>query len=173
MPARSATPGIASRPWRRERTSRRSTSCSNGARQARPLALKPLDIPRGASSLGSDARQDLRDHPTVKPTAMLEDAFLDLTRRGDVVLDPFLGSGSTLLAAHKTGRVCRGLELDPLYVDVAIRRFEATTGLIAKLVETGEEFGEVVKRRASDVQDSARGSTSIDSSGRSARAREA
>ena len=55
----------------------------------------------------------LRDHPTVKPTAMLEDALLDLTNRGDIVIDPFLGSGSTLIAAGATGRVCRGVEFDP------------------------------------------------------------
>ena len=82
----------------------------------------------GASSLGSDARRGLKDHPTVKPTAMLEDALLDLTNRGDIVIDPFLGSGSTLIAADKTGRVCRGVELDPLYVDVIVRRYEAATG---------------------------------------------
>ena len=82
----------------------------------------------GASSLGSDARRGLKDHPTVKPTAMLEDALLDLTNRGDIVLDPFLGSGSTLIAADRTGRVCRGVELDPLYVDVILRRYEAATG---------------------------------------------
>ncbi len=57
---------------------------------------------------GADARRGLKDHPTVKPTAMLEDALLDLTNRGDIVIDPFLGSGSTLVAAEKTGRVCRG-----------------------------------------------------------------
>ena len=79
----------------------------------------------GASSLGSDARQGLCVHPTVKPVAMLEDALLDLTHRGEVVLDPFLGSGSTVMAAEKAGRVCRGAEIDPLYVDVVLRRFEA------------------------------------------------
>jgi DNA modification methylase len=57
----------------------------------------------GASSLGSDARRGLKDHPTVKPTAMLEDALLDLTNRGDIVIDPFLGSGSTLIAAENPG----------------------------------------------------------------------
>jgi DNA modification methylase len=67
-----------------------------------------------ASSLGSDARRGLKDHPIVKPTATLEDALLDLTNRGDTVVDPFLGSGSTLIAAHATGRVCRGVELDSL-----------------------------------------------------------
>ena len=71
--------------------------------------------------MGSDARRGLQDHPTVKPTAMLEDALLDLTNRGDIVLDPFLGSGSTLIAADQTGRVCRGVEIDPLYVDVIMR----------------------------------------------------
>ena len=90
----------------------------------------------GASSLGSDARKGLKDHPTVKPAAMLEDALLDLTHRGDIVIDPFLGSGSTLVAAENTGRVCRGVELDPLYVDVIVRRYEATTGNQAVLVET-------------------------------------
>ena len=67
----------------------------------------------GASSLGSDARRGLKDHPTVKPTAMLEDALLDLTNRGDIIIDPFLGSGSTLIAADKTGRACRGDRVGP------------------------------------------------------------
>ena len=66
--------------------------------------------------------------------------LLDLTDCGDIVVDPFLGSGSTLSAADKTGRVCRGVELDPLYVDVIVRRFEAATGNQAVLVETGETF---------------------------------
>ena len=101
----------------------------------------------GASSLGSDARRGLQDHPTVKPTVMLEDALLDLTNRGDIVLDPFLGSGSTLIAAENTGRMCRGVELDPLYVDVIIRRYEAATAKNALLVETGESFGELSARR--------------------------
>ena len=100
----------------------------------------------GASTLGSDARRGLQEHPTVKPVAMLEDALLDLTNRGDLVLDPFLGSGSTLLAAEKTGRVCRGIELDPLYVDVILRRYEQTTGRPAVLEETGETFVELSER---------------------------
>jgi DNA modification methylase len=102
----------------------------------------------GASSLGSDARRGLQDHPTVKPTAMLEDALLDLTNRGEIVLDPFLGSGSTLVAANKAGRVCRGVELDPLYVDVIVRRYVSATGKAAILVETGETFLELAARRA-------------------------
>jgi DNA modification methylase len=105
----------------------------------------------GASSLGSDARRGLKDHPTVKPTAMLEDALLDLTNRGDLVIDPFLGSGSTLIAAEKIGRVCRGVVLDPLYIDVIIRRCEAATGEPAVLVETGETFQALGARRGREA----------------------
>jgi DNA modification methylase len=105
----------------------------------------------GASSLGSDARRGLKDHPTVKPTAMLEDALLDVTKRDDIVLDPFLGSGSTLIAADRTGRVCRGVELDPLYVDVIVRRYEAATDNPAVLVETGETYQALEVRRAMEV----------------------
>ena len=89
----------------------------------------------GASSIGSDAQQGLRLHPTVKPVAMIEDALLDLTRRGDIVLDPFLGSGSTVIAAEKSGRACYGVEVDPLYVDVVLRRFEAVAGSKAVRVD--------------------------------------
>jgi DNA modification methylase len=102
----------------------------------------------GASSLGSDARRGLKDHPTVKPTATLEDALLDLTNRSDIVIDPFLGSGWTLIAAENTWRVCRGVELDALYVDVIIRRYEAATGDPAVLVESGETFQALARRRA-------------------------
>ena len=103
----------------------------------------------GASSLGSDARRGLHDHPTVKPTAMLEDALIDLSNRNEIVLDPFLGSGSTLIAAEKSGRMCRGIELDPLYNDVIIRRYEAETGVAAILAESGETFKQLAARRVS------------------------
>jgi DNA modification methylase len=102
----------------------------------------------GASSVGSDARRGLAEHPTLKPTAMLEDALLDLTERGEIVLDPFLGSRSALIAAHRTGRVCRGIEIDPLYVDLIIRRFEAGTGENAVLIGTGETRQELAARRS-------------------------
>jgi DNA modification methylase len=101
----------------------------------------------GASSLGSDARRGLKDHPTVKPTAMLEDALLDLSNSGEIVIDLFLGSGSTLIAADNTGRVCRGVELDPLYIDVVVRRYEAATGNHAVLIESGESFEALAARR--------------------------
>jgi DNA modification methylase len=105
----------------------------------------------GASSLGSDARRGLKDHPTVKPTAMLEDALLDLSNRRDNVVDPFLGSGSTLIAADKTGRACRGIELDPLYVDVIVRRYQTATGNPAVLVETGEALDLLARRRSGEA----------------------
>ena len=76
---------------------------------------------RWRSSLDSHACRGLKDHPTVKPTAMLEDALLDLSNRSDIVVDPFLGSGSTLIAADKTSLSVRGVELDPLYVHVIVR----------------------------------------------------
>ena len=109
----------------------------------------------GASSLGSDARKGLQDHPTVKPTAMLQDALIDLTNRGEIVLDPFLGSGSTLIAAENTGRVCRGVELDPLYADVIIRRYASATRTTVILANTGEQFENVASRRRNEEADKA------------------
>ena len=100
----------------------------------------------GASSLGSDARRGLEGHPTVKPVAMLEDALLDLTDRGDLVLDPFLGSGSTLMAAEGTGRVCRGLELDQRYMDLIVRRYQDATGMAAVHAATGDSFDDLARR---------------------------
>lgn len=101
----------------------------------------------GASSFGSDAREGLEVHPTVKGVAMLEDAILDVTERGDIVFDPFAGSGSTLIAAHQCGRVFRGCDLDELYVDVILRRWLARTDIMPTLLETGETFEAVVARR--------------------------
>jgi DNA modification methylase len=101
----------------------------------------------GASSVGSDARRGLQDHPTVKPVALLSDALLDLTDRGDMVLDPFLGSGSTLVAAEQTGRRCCGVELDPCYVDLIVRRYSELTGRSAVLESTGETREELRKSR--------------------------
>jgi DNA modification methylase len=67
-------------------------------------------------------------HPTVKPVALVADAIMDCSARGDIVLDPFLGSGTTLIAAERTGRVCHGMELDPAYVDTIICRWQRFTG---------------------------------------------
>src|ERR1700731_760135 len=82
-------------------------------------------------------------HPTVKPVALIADAILDCSARGDLVLDPFLGSGSPLLAAERGGRGCRGLELDPLYVDAAIRRWQQFTGESAIHAASGRRFNDL------------------------------
>ena len=81
------------------------------------------------NSMRGSRREDLALHPTVKPTGLVADAIQDVTRRGDLVLDLFLGSGTTLMAAERTGRRFRGLDIDPAYVDVAIQRWSARTGL--------------------------------------------
>ena len=85
------------------------------------------------NSMRGSRREDLSLHPTVKPTGLVADAIQDVTRRGDLVLDLFLGSGTTLLAAERTGRCFRGLDIDPAYVDVAIERWSMRTGLQPRL----------------------------------------
>jgi DNA modification methylase len=90
------------------------------------------------NSLVGSRRDDLALHPTVKPIALVSDALQDVTKRGDLVLDMFLGSGTTLLAAERSGRVFRGTEIDPAYVDVAIERWEAMTGKKAVLAKDGD-----------------------------------
>lgn len=82
-------------------------------------------------------------HPTVKPVALIADAILDCSARGEVVLDPFIGSGSTLLGAERVGRACRGLELDPLYVDVTIRRWQSHCGGSAIHAQSGKPFDDL------------------------------
>jgi DNA modification methylase len=89
-----------------------------------------------ANSMRGSRREDLALHPTVKPTGLVADAIPDVTRRGDLVLDLFLGSGTTLMAAERTGRRFRGLDIDPAYVDVAIERWSARTGLEPRLEES-------------------------------------
>jgi len=84
-------------------------------------------------------------HPTVKPVAMVADAILDCTARGDIVLDAFLGSGTTVIAAERTGRRCWGLELDPAYVDTIIRRWQALTGGSARHAASGRRFDDLVR----------------------------
>ena len=104
----------------------------------------------GARTLSrtSDEGNLLALHPTVKPVRLVADALLDCTARGDIVLDPFLGSGTTLLAAERVGRVCRGLEIDPLYADTAIRRWQAHTGDEARHAESGRSFDEIAAEAA-------------------------
>ncbi|UWR05034.1 ParB N-terminal domain-containing protein [Ruegeria conchae] len=94
----------------------------------------------GVNSFGAGREADLADHPTVKPTALVADAIMDVSHRGAVVLDAFGGSGATFLAAENTGRRARLIELDPAYVDVAIRRWQRMTGENAVHAVTGETF---------------------------------
>ncbi len=82
-------------------------------------------------------------HPTIKPVAMIADAILDCSAPGDIVLDNFSGVGSTILAAETTGRMCYAIEIDPVYVDTTVRRWEKKTGKIAIHSESGECFGRV------------------------------
>jgi DNA methylase/ParB-like nuclease domain len=86
-------------------------------------------------------------HPTVKPVALVADAILDCSGRGDLVLDAFLGSGTTLIAAERTGRTCYGIELDPHYVDTIIRRWQAYAGEIARHTVSGQSFAELAEER--------------------------
>ncbi|MER8400421.1 DNA methyltransferase [Mesorhizobium sp. M1348] len=97
---------------------------------------------RGLNTGGKDRQEELKLHPTVKPVKMLADAMLDCSKKGGIVLDAFGGSGSTMIAAEKTGRCARLIELDPIYVDCSIRRWQAYTGEDAIHAETGETFNE-------------------------------
>jgi len=96
----------------------------------------------GVNSFGRARAADLRDHPTVKPVAMIEDAIRDVTHRGEIVLDPFGGAGTTLLAAERCGRLARLIELEPRYVEVTIRRWETLTGETAVETVSGQTLAE-------------------------------
>src|SRR5262245_43459023 len=84
-------------------------------------------------------------HPTVKPVAMVADAILDCSARGDIVLDGFLGSGTTVIAAERTGRRCYGMELDPAYVDTIVRRWQAQTGGRARHAVSNRSFDDFAR----------------------------
>ncbi|MCI5123146.1 MAG: site-specific DNA-methyltransferase [Candidatus Electrothrix sp. AR5] len=84
--------------------------------------------------------EEIKMHPTAKPVAMVSDAILDCSNEGDVILDTYLGSGTTLISAHKTGRIGYGSEISPAYVDTAIIRFMKLTGQKVINADTGEEF---------------------------------
>lgn len=96
----------------------------------------------GVNSFGGN-QEDLKLHPTVKPVSMIADAILDVTKRNDIVLDAFLGSGSTLIAAEKTGRTCYGIELDPIYIDTIIKRWQKFTGKEAMHEASGQTFNDL------------------------------
>jgi len=92
------------------------------------------------NSFKGSRREDLALHPTVKPVGMVADAIKDVTRRGDVVLDSFLGSGTTLIACERTGRHFRGMDIDPAYVDLAVERCVAMTNRKPKLRRAPENL---------------------------------
>src|ERR1700681_548656 len=104
----------------------------------------------GVNSFRSERMDELQMHPTVKPVALVADAIKDCSKQGDIVLDPFCGSGTILVAAERTGRKARALEIDPAYVDVAIRRWEQLTGKSATL-STGGTFEQISEQRTVEV----------------------
>lgn len=108
-----------------------------------------IDEP-GFNSFGKERQQRLADHPTLKPVNLIAGLLLDASHRDEIVLDPFAGSGTILLAAEKTGRIARAIELDPLYVDLALRRFQERFGIEAIHVQTGLRFSELAARRAAE-----------------------
>jgi DNA modification methylase len=99
---------------------------------------------------GSD--EDKYDHPTQKPVDLMRRPILNHLRRGELVYDPFLGSGTTLAAAELTERVCYGLELDPKYADVVVQRWEQLARKEAKLEANGRTFEEIKRERLKDQE---------------------
>jgi len=110
----------------------------------------------GVNTFRTGRMDDLSAHPTVKPVALVADAMKDCTRRGDVVLDTFCGSGTTILAAERIGRQARAMEIDPCYVDVAIRRWQAFTGKDAVHGSSGQTFDELAENVSSTDQRASR-----------------
>jgi hypothetical protein len=109
-------------------------------------------IDAGVNTFGKGRMEALAAHPTVKPVALVADALLDCTARGDVVLDQFMGSGTTILAAEKVARVAIGIEYEPRYVDVAILRWQRMTKLEAILAGDGRSFEDMGATRAIETE---------------------
>jgi DNA modification methylase len=112
----------------------------------------------GVNSLHPARSGDLALHPTVKPIALIADLIRDCSRRRGLILDPFAGSGTTILAAERTGRAARAIELDPLYVDIAIRRFERIVGIPAVHCGTKLGFADLAVERKNSVSEARAGS---------------
>ena len=90
-------------------------------------------------------------HPTIKPVALVTDAIKDCSTQRQIVLDPFRGSGTTLIAAEQTGRRARLLELEPIYCDTIIRRWQTLTGKHATCADTGQQFDTIAKERTAEA----------------------
>ena len=99
---------------------------------------------------GTDEGNLLALHPTVKPVALVADAIMDASARRSIVLDGFLGSGTTVIAAERTGRRCYGIEIDPLYVDTIVRRWQAFTRGTARHAASGKNFDELQAEREAE-----------------------
>jgi DNA modification methylase len=108
----------------------------------------------GVNTFGADRDAELAMHPTVKPVALVADAILDCSHRGGIVLDAFAGSGTTLIAAEKTGRRGYGIEIDPHYADTIVRRLENVYGLKVILTATGQSFNAVATARGTEQENS-------------------
>jgi hypothetical protein len=104
----------------------------------------------GQNAFGAKRDEELSLHPTVKPIPLIADALLDVTSRGDHVLDGFLGSGSTLLAAEQIGRIAYGIEIDPRYIEVTLQRWLALTGEESIHEPSGLTFSELQAQRLSN-----------------------
>ena len=105
----------------------------------------------GVKMLRVGRSEDLAMHPTVKPVALVAAAIKDCSKRGEIVLDPFGGCGTTLIAAEKTGRLARLIEFDPAYCDTILHRYERVTGKQAKQAASGMSFEEIAKERAASL----------------------
>lgn len=109
------------------------------------------DYPGANSIKNGSGREELEDHPTPKSVAMVADAIRDCSKRSGIILDPFLGGGTTVIAAERTGRIAYGMELDPLYVDLTVHRWQLFTGKQAILAGSGKSFAEVFGERAAST----------------------
>lgn len=105
---------------------------------------------KGVNSFGTDREEELAMHPTVKPIAMVKDGIMDCSKHGGIILDPFCGSGTTIMAAEKSGRICYGMELDPTYVDVTIKRWQRLYSEPVIHTQTGLTYEEVKLKRQND-----------------------
>ena len=109
----------------------------------------------GVNTFRAGRLDELAMHPTVKPVALVADVIRDASSRSDLVLDPFAGSGTTIIAAEKTGRQACALEIDPHYVDVIIQRWQVYTGKPARLDTTGASFEDVAEQRQIEAKTTA------------------
>jgi DNA modification methylase len=121
--------------------------------RARPIRRSRTNVWKhdGISTIRPGRRQ-LAWHPTVKPVDLVADALKDRSRRNGVVLDPFAGSGTIFIAAEQTGRRARGMEIDPRFVDVAIKRWQCFTGKSALLAGTDQTFKDIEEQRAGELK---------------------